>query len=157
MLSGVFRFILPDISIHFILHDLLRSFRIARPLGSSWVPPWDLLRVLSFLRGPVLVALTSARRAGELQALSGAVSFHGDDIYLSYLPESASNPLLRSFQVHSLCDFVGSLISFFCVPCGLCGCISLILLLSLLVLVHICFSTFSVSSVVQKCPEFLHP
>ena len=32
MLSGVFRFILPELSSHFVLHDLLRSFCLERPL-----------------------------------------------------------------------------------------------------------------------------
>ena len=27
MLSGVFRFVLPELSLHFVLHDLLLSFR----------------------------------------------------------------------------------------------------------------------------------
>ena len=49
MLSGVFRFILPELSSHFVLHDLLRSFRLERPLPASRVPPWDLLLVLCFL------------------------------------------------------------------------------------------------------------
>ena len=133
MLSVVFHFILPDVSSHPVLHDLLRSFRIQRPLPSSRVPPWDLLCVLSLLQGPpfeplsscslrdltckvlFLVALATARRVGELQAVSSSVSFSGEDLYLSYLPEfrakteSAPNPLPRSFAVRSLRDFVGSL------------------------------------------------
>ena len=40
MLSGVFRFILPELSSNFVLHDLLCSFRLERPLtfllGTSW-------------------------------------------------------------------------------------------------------------------------
>ena len=62
MLSSVFLFVLPSISSHPVLHDLLRSFRIDRPLPSSRVPPWDLLWVFSFLRGPPfepLLVLTS--------------------------------------------------------------------------------------------------
>ena len=133
MLSGVFCFILPELSSHFVLHDLLRSFRLERPLSSSRVPPWDLLVVLRFLRGPpfepltsaslraltqkvlFLVSLTTARRVGEFQAVSREVSFSGSDVYLSYLPEfhtkteSAVNPLPRSFCVQSLKDFVGDL------------------------------------------------
>ena len=105
MLSGVFRFILSELSTHFVRHDLLRSFRLERPLSSSRVPPWDLLRVLHFLRGPpfeplascswrdltqkvlFLVSLATARRVGEFQAVSRDVSFSGSDVYLSYLPE----------------------------------------------------------------------
>ena len=133
MLNAVFRFILPDVSSHLVLHDLLRSFRIERPLPSYHFPPWDLLRVLSLLRGPpfellsccslrdltrkvlFLVALATACRVGELQAVSSFISYSGDDLYLSYLPEfrmkteSSSTPLPRSFAVRSLRDFVGSL------------------------------------------------
>ena len=105
MLSGVFRFVLPELSSHFVLRDLLRSFRLERPLSSSRVPPWDLSRVLSFLRGPpfeplsscslrdlshkvlFLVSLATARRVGELQAVSAEVSSSGEDLFLSYLPE----------------------------------------------------------------------
>ena len=133
MLSGVFRFILPELSSHFILHDLLRSFCLDRPLPSSHVPPWDLLLVLCFLRGPsfeplascslrdltqkvlFLVSLATARRVGELQAVSRDVSFSGSDIYLSYLlefrakTEPSVNPLPRSLCVRSLTDFVDDL------------------------------------------------
>ena len=133
MLSGVFRFVLPELSSHFVLHDLLRSFQLERPLSSSRVPPWDLLVVLWFLCGPpfeplasaslrsftqkvlFLVSLATARRVGELQAVSREVSFSGSDAYLSYLPEfrakteSAVNPLPRTFCVRSLEDSVGDL------------------------------------------------
>ena len=129
MLSGVFRFFLPEISSHFVLHDLLRSFRLERPLPSSRVPPWDLQVVLRFLRGPpfeplassslraltqkvlFLVSLATAHRVGELQD----ISFSGFDAFLSYLPEFraktelAVNPLPRSFCVSSLNSFVGDL------------------------------------------------
>ena len=105
MLSGVFRFILLELSSHFVLHDLLRSFRLERPLPSSRIPPWDLLVVLQFLCGlpfePLamaslrslsqkvlfLVSLATARLVGELQAMSREVSFPGSNAYLSYLPE----------------------------------------------------------------------
>ena len=133
MLSAVFRFVLPDMSSHPVLHDLFRSFRIEHPLPSSRIPPWDLLCVLSLLKGPpfeplslcslrdltckvlFLVFLATAHRVGELQVVSSSVSFAGEDISLSYLPEfrakseSASNPLPCSFAVQSLRDFVGTL------------------------------------------------
>ena len=57
----------------------------------------------------------TARRVGELQAVSSAVSMSGKDMFLSYLTEfhakteSPSNPLPRSFCVRSLRDFVGDL------------------------------------------------
>ena len=133
MLSGVFRFVLPELSNLFVLHDLLRSFRLEPPPSSSRVPPWDLLSVLRFLRGApfeplsscslrdltrkflFLVSLAAARRVSELQAVSCAMSISGEDTFLSYLPEfcaktkSSSNPLPRSFCVRSLRDFVGDL------------------------------------------------
>ena len=133
MLSAVFRFHLPEISSHHVLRDLLRSFSVERPLVSSRVPPWDLSIVLSFLRSEAfepldkaplreltkktlfLLSLATARRVGELQAIYKTVSFEGEDVHLSYLPEfrakteSESNPLPRSFVVRSLKDFVGSL------------------------------------------------
>ena len=158
MLRGIFSFILPELSSHFVLHDL-RSFRIERPLPSSRVPPWYLLLVLQFLRGPhfeplsscslrdltqkvlFLVSLATARRVGELQAVSREVSFSGSDIYLSYLPEfrakteSSVNPLPRSFCVCSLLDFVGDLPdSSFSILFVRSGCISRGSLLFLLVL-----------------------
>ena len=133
VLSASFRFLLPGISSHPVLHDLLGSFRIERPLPSSRVPPWDLSQVLSLLRGApfeplvscslrdltrkllFLLSLATARRIGELQVVAADVSFSGGDAFLSYLPEfrakseSASRPLPRSFRVPSLSDFVGSL------------------------------------------------
>ena len=39
MLSGVFRFVLLELSSHFVLRDLLRSFRLGRPVSSFRVPP----------------------------------------------------------------------------------------------------------------------
>ena len=92
MLSASFRFLLPDISSHPVLHDLIRSFRIERPLLSSRVPSWDLSLVLSLLRGApfeplvscslrdlirkflFLLSLASARRVGEFQAVAANVS-----------------------------------------------------------------------------------
>ena len=133
VLSGVFRFVLPELSSYFVIHDLLRSFRLEHPLPSSHVPPWDLLRVLDFLRGPLfeplascslrdlthkvlfLVGLSTARCVGELHAVSHSFSSSGEDLFLSYLPEfsakteSSSHSLPRSFRVRSLRDLVGAL------------------------------------------------
>ena len=61
------------------------------------------------------MCLATARRVGELQAVSSSVSSFGDDLFLSCLPEfrakteSPANPLPRSFCVRSLKDFVGDL------------------------------------------------
>ena len=131
MLSAAFRFVLPDISESSILRDLMRSFKIERPIASSRAPPWDLTLVLSYLRSSsfepmdslplrqltikvlFLIALATAKRVGELQAVSKEVSFSGVDIFLSYIPEfrakteCETNPLPRYFKVTSLFDFVG--------------------------------------------------
>ena len=133
MLSAVFKFVLPEVSDSSVLRDLIRSFKVERPMVSSHAPPWDLSLVLEFLRSSsfeplhqaplreltkkvlFLVSLATARRVGELQAVSKTVSFSGEDIHLSYLPEfvakteSESNPLPRSFIVRSLQDFASGL------------------------------------------------
>ena len=133
MLSGVFKFPLPEISTSPILKDLIRSFEISstRPLFPPL--PWDLDKVLEYLSGPpfepltkasfldktkkalFLLAMATAKRVSELQALSFSVSFQGEDLVLYYDPffraktESAANPLPRSVIVPSLSDFAGNL------------------------------------------------
>ena len=133
VLSSVFIFCLPDISTNFILKDLMRSFKLERPLVPNRAPPWDLLNVLDFLRGPpfepitsaslrdlsrkllFMVSFASARRIGELHAVSRKVPLQGSDVFLSYLPEfrakteSEGNPLSRSFIIKGLDDFVGDM------------------------------------------------
>ena len=168
MLSGVFRFILPELSSHFVLRDLLWSFRMERHLSSSRVPPWDLSLVLSFVRGaPIeplsscslrdltrkvlfLVALATARRVGELHALSAVVSSSGEDLFLSYLPEfqtkaeSEARPLPRSFaggaSVSGACS---SLLPFSYFFSPFASSFSL------------CVSPFSFSFSFEKCSQFL--
>ena len=62
-----------------------------------------------------LVSLATAKRVGELQAVSRYVSFVTSDACLSHVPEflakteSSSNPLPRSFLVKSLSDFAAGL------------------------------------------------
>ena len=132
MLSAVFKFPLPEISTS-ILKDLIRSFEISAPRPLFPPPPWDLDKVLQYLSGPpfeplarasfldktkkalFLLAMATAKRVSELQALSFSVSFQGEDLVLYYDPffraktESASNPLPRSIIVPSLSDFAGDL------------------------------------------------
>ena len=95
-------------------------------------PSWDLLLVLNFMKSEAfeplytmslrqitkktlfLLSLATAKRVGELQAVSKIVSYSGKDVYLSYLPEfiakteSETNPLPRSVVVKALNDYVGS-------------------------------------------------
>ena len=125
MLSAVFRFQLPDLSSHPVLRDLLRSFRLVAPGRPLRPLAWDLAAVLTYLNSAVfeplcvaslrnltkkvlfLLALATAKRVGELQALSRLVSFVHADACISYVPEfvakteSLSNPIPRSFLVKS--------------------------------------------------------
>ena len=133
MLSAVFKFPLPEISTSSILKDLIRSFEISAPRPLFPPPPWDLDKVLQYLSGPpfeplarasfldktkkalFLLAMATAKRVSELQALSFSVSFQGEDLVLYYDPffraktESVSNLLPRSIIVPSLSDFAGDL------------------------------------------------
>ena len=133
MLAAVFKFLLPEISSSPILKDLIRSFEISAPRPIFPPPPWDLDKVLEFLSGPpfeplarasfldktkkalFLLAMATAKRVSELQALSFSVSFQGEDLVLYYDPffraktESVINPLPRSVVVPSLSDFAGNL------------------------------------------------
>ena len=130
MLSVVFKFHLPALSSHPVLRDLLRSFRVCAPSYPMRPPSWDLSKVLRFLNSSAfeplrdaplrdlskkvlfLLALATAKRVGELQALSRIVSFVDSDVCLSYVPEfvakseSFSRSIPRSFLVKSLSDDV---------------------------------------------------
>ena len=93
MLSAVFHTVLPEISTSPVIQDLLLSFMGEAPCRAIRPPTWDLLKVLTYLRPSVfqplptaslrdlthktlfLVALATAKRGGELQALSRFVSF----------------------------------------------------------------------------------
>ena len=133
MLSAVFKSILPEISTSPILHDLLRSFQVEAPVREVRPPSWDLLKVLNFLRSSpfeplsnaslrditrktlFLIALATAKRVGELQALSRLVSLSSSSAGLSYVSkfvaktETAARPLPHSFDVKSLGYFAAGL------------------------------------------------
>ena len=73
-----------------------------------------------------LIALATAKRVEELQALSRLVSFSSLAAGLSYVSEfvakteTTSRPLPRSFEVQSLGDFaVAFLRNYCCAQCGL--------------------------------------
>ena len=82
-------------------------------------PPFEPLAEASFRnkarKARFLLATSTAKRVGALQALSFSVSHRGDDLVLHYDPfflaktESVSNPFPRSVIVQSLMDFVGDL------------------------------------------------
>ena len=133
MLSMVFGQICPEICYSKVIKDLLRSFYIQRPSRALIPPSWDLLKVLESLRSSpfeplgscdfrsltkkvlFLLALATAKRVGELQAISAKVAFLKKDRLLSYIPEfvakteSLSNPIPRFFTLKSLSEFVGDL------------------------------------------------
>ena len=132
MLSAVFRFHLPSLSTHPVLLDLLRSFCLESAERQLRPPAWDLSLVLRYLNtafeplsvAPLraltqkvlfLLAIATAKRVGELQALSSVVTFVPGDACLSYVPqfvvklESLSRSIPRSFLVKSLSDFAAGL------------------------------------------------
>ena len=118
-LSAVFKSCLQEL----VWRDLIQSFDMQRPQHPVHPPSWDLVKVLTYLCGPVfeplrrkslrivkmtvafLLALATAKHVGGLQALSGRMKFLGPEISVSYLPEfvakteSKRNPLSRSFLV----------------------------------------------------------
>ena len=129
VLPAVFRFHLPSLSSDPVLCDLLRSFSLSSAERVLRPPAWDLARVLRYLnssqfeplsQAPLralsqktlfLLALSTAKRVGELQALSSVVTFVGVDACISYTPhfvaksESLTRSIPRSFLVRSLSDF----------------------------------------------------
>ena len=133
MLAAIFRFKLPEISSAPVLGDLIQSFEVETPTRPIRPPPWDLNMVLKYLNSSTfeplawcslgnltkkvlfLASLATARRVGELQAVSRYVSFVGSDTSLSYVLEfvanikSSSHPLPCSLLVKSLFDFAAGL------------------------------------------------
>ena len=133
MLSAVCRFQLPSLSSHPVLRDLLRSFALEPATRQLRPPAWDLTLVLRFLTSSTfeplaeaplrvltqevlfLLAFATAKRVGELQALSSIVTFVQGDACLPYVPdfvaksESLSCTIPRSFLVRSLSDFAAGL------------------------------------------------
>ena len=133
MLSAVFRFQLPSLSTHPVLRDLLRSFCLESAERQLCPPAWDLSLVLRYLNSSAfeplsiapmraltqkvlfLLALATAKRVGELQALSPVVTFVHGDACLSYVPqfvaksESLTRSIPRSFLVPYLSDFAAGL------------------------------------------------
>ena len=93
VLSAVFCFYLPSLSSDPVIRDLLRSFRLSSAERVLRPPAWDLSKVLTYLVSPAfeplfqasfraltlktlfLLALATAKRVGELQALSSVVTF----------------------------------------------------------------------------------
>ena len=133
MSSFVFKSRLPEIASSYVIKDLIRSFLIQRSRISQSVLSWDVNKVLNALRASpfepleqttlrdltqkclFLVSLATAKRVGEMQALSSTVVKKGRDLILSYIPhfiaktESIDNPIPRSFPLKSLGGLMGEL------------------------------------------------
>ena len=133
VLSAVFRFHIPSLSSDPVIRDLLHSFRLSSAARVLRPPAWDLSKVLTYLVSPAfkplsqasfraltlktlfLLALATAKRVGELQALSSIVTFVAGDACLFYIPqfvaksESLTRSIPRSFLVKSLADFAAGL------------------------------------------------
>ena len=87
---------------------------VLRCLNTSLFEPLHLCSLRNLTKKVLfLVALATAKRVGELQAISRTVSFVSSDaclMFLSSLPrQSFSNPLPCSFLVKSLSDFAAGL------------------------------------------------
>ena len=133
VLSAVFRFHLPSLSSDPVIRDLLRSFRLSSAERVLRPPAWDLSMVLTYFVSPALeplspasfraltlttlflLALATAKRVGELQALYSIVTFVAGVACLSSIPqfvtksESLTRSIPRSFLVTSLADFAAGL------------------------------------------------
>ena len=115
-----------------MIRVLLRSFQLSSAERVLRPPAWDLSKVLTYLVSPAfeplsqasfralplttlfLMALATAKRVGELQALSSIVTFVAGDACLSYIPQfvAKSESLTRSIPrslVKSLADFAAGL------------------------------------------------
>ena len=94
------------------------SWNVDVVLKALTCPPFEPLRLASIRdltkKTIFLVALATARRVSELQALSNKVVWQDSDLILSYLPEfiakteTVSNPTTREFRLRSLTPLVGA-------------------------------------------------
>ena len=124
MLSNTCQMSLDSIGSNNQLSALMRNFAIEAPKVKNLVPNWSLNEVLSFLKKAeplstlslerltkktvFLVALATAKRISELQALSPEISFQKQNVILyikhSFLAktETAFNKLPKAITLHAL-------------------------------------------------------
>lgn len=132
MLNGIFGLRGLDLNKERVLQDIIKACTSRSQMPRRDLrPSWNVDVVLRFLaRAPFeplqrssildltkktlfLLALATAQRVGEIQALSSRASWQGQDIILTYLPEfvakteTEANPLPREFRVLSLSSYVG--------------------------------------------------
>ena len=131
-LSSVFKFSEGlNIGSNPVISDLISAFEKEVPRRRFVPPKWDLDIVLRYLRSPTfepiqnltlhrltqktafLLALATAKRVSELQAISGVLGRKSHSLVLHYRQdflaktESYANPIPRSFEVPSLKELVG--------------------------------------------------
>lgn len=131
MLNGVFAYRGLDLNRELVLSRIVRACSLQpRRMARDLRPPWNLDVVLRHLSGApfeplrlassrdltrktvFLLALATAQRVGEIQALSSRVSWQGPDLMVCYLPEFIaktdtgvySTP--REFRIKSLSSVV---------------------------------------------------
>ena len=126
MLNGVFSFRGFDLSndnvVSAIIRACCRQVRRSGPKVPAWnvdvvlrallAPPFEPMETADLRQGTMktlfLVALATAKRVGELQALSRGVARRGEDWILAYLPEFVAktetqlHPLPTEFPLRSL-------------------------------------------------------
>ena len=131
MLNGVFSLKRFDLSSDIVLREVIKTCSRQIPRPPCRVPSWNVDVVLKALTGPpfeplgqvsfrdlsrktlFLVALATAKRVGELSALSMVMATQGQDLILSYLPEfvakteTSLNPIPREFCLCSLSPIMG--------------------------------------------------
>ena len=131
VLTMIYAFKGQDFSSSRSLHMVIRGFE-QKDLKKCVTPlNWDLDIVLRHLKGSdyepleqasfrhltkktlFLVALATAKRVGELQALSQSVSFSGSDAFLQYVPEfvaktsTIEHPVPRDFRLKAISSAPG--------------------------------------------------
>ena len=132
MLNSVFSLKGFDLAEDPVLKNLVKAFEVEVPRVRVRAPTWNLDVVLKALTLPpfeplvsssfreltkktlFLLALATAKRVGELQALAHSFVWQGGDAILSYLPEFVAktetllNPLPREFRLKSLSGILGN-------------------------------------------------
>ena len=126
MLNSVFSIKGFDLSQDIVLKNLMKAFEIEVPRRTIRTVNWNLDVVLKALtmapfeplrttlvcnltkKTLFLLALASAKRVSEIQALSSRVTFQNGDMLVAYLPEfiakteTLANPVSREFRVRNL-------------------------------------------------------
>lgn len=131
MLNSVFCLKGMNLSKDPVIQEVIRACSQKAHKQRHMVPPWNVDVVLHHLvsmpfepleqssirlltqKTLFLVALATAKRVSELQALSSNVAYRDNSMFLSYLPEfvakteTATNPGPREFKLASLSEVVG--------------------------------------------------